>query len=105
MCNFFFCHYVFKKPSAAEASESVYMRERVNPFSYTTRLQQLTLKSMKNFINDCQTVHVLLLNIVESVVAKREIACFEQFLLLSQCYLKSSAAEALECVYKWVSLT
>ena len=29
MCNFFFCHYVFKKPSAAEASESIYMRERV----------------------------------------------------------------------------
>ena len=30
MCNFFFCHYVFKKLSAAEVSESVYMRERVN---------------------------------------------------------------------------
>ena len=30
MSNFFFCHYVFKKPSAAEASESVYMRDRVN---------------------------------------------------------------------------
>ena len=29
MSNFFFCHYVFKKLSAAEASESVYMRERV----------------------------------------------------------------------------
>ena len=29
LCNFFFCHYVFKTPSAAEASESVYMRERV----------------------------------------------------------------------------
>ena len=29
LCNFFFCHYVFKKPSAAEASECVYMRERV----------------------------------------------------------------------------
>ena len=28
MSNFFFCHYVFKKPSAAEASENVYMRER-----------------------------------------------------------------------------
>ena len=28
LSNFFFCHYVFKKPSAAEASE-VYMRERV----------------------------------------------------------------------------
>ena len=28
--QFFFCLYVFKKPCAAEASESVYMRERVN---------------------------------------------------------------------------
>ena len=27
--------YVFKKSSAAEASESVYMRERVNPFQWT----------------------------------------------------------------------
>ena len=27
--QFFFCHYVFKKPSAVEASESIYMRERV----------------------------------------------------------------------------
>ena len=34
LCNFFFCHYVFKKPSAAEASESVYMRERVKSVSY-----------------------------------------------------------------------
>ena len=31
-CNFFFCHYVFKKLSAAEASESVYMRERVKRY-------------------------------------------------------------------------
>ena len=29
MSNFFFCDYLFKNPSAAEASESVYMRERV----------------------------------------------------------------------------
>ena len=29
LSNFFFGQYVFKKPSAAEASESVYMRERV----------------------------------------------------------------------------
>ena len=26
LSNFFFCHYVFKKPSAAEASESVYKK-------------------------------------------------------------------------------
>ena len=31
--NFFFCHYVFKKPSAAEVSESVHMRERIKPKS------------------------------------------------------------------------
>ena len=30
LSNFFFCHYVFKKLSAAEVSESIYMRERVN---------------------------------------------------------------------------
>ena len=29
LSNFFFCRHVFKKPPAAEASESVYMRERV----------------------------------------------------------------------------
>ena len=31
-------------------------------------------------------------------MAKGEIACFEQFLLLSQCFQKSSAAEASESV-------
>ena len=29
LSNFFICHYVFKKPSAAEASESIYISERV----------------------------------------------------------------------------
>ena len=29
LSNFFFCHYVFKNLSTAEASESVYMREWV----------------------------------------------------------------------------
>ena len=33
LSNFFFCHYVFKKLSAAEVSESVYMRERVKQTS------------------------------------------------------------------------
>ena len=45
LCNFFFCHYVFKKPSAAEASESFYMRERVNhPFPHKIDLQQTSWK-------------------------------------------------------------
>ena len=46
LCNFLFCHYVFKKPTAAEASESVYMRERVKPHS--TVLQLHHSKSMVN---------------------------------------------------------
>ena len=41
LCNFFFCHYVFKKPSAAEASESVYMRERVKKCRKISRVSAL----------------------------------------------------------------
>ena len=36
LSNFFFCHYVFIKLSAAEASECVYMRKRVNGFAQET---------------------------------------------------------------------
>ena len=42
------------------------------------------------------------LNKVENMVAKEEIACFEQFLLLSKCFQNSSAAKASECVYMWL---
>ena len=48
LSNFFFCHYVFKKPSTAEVSESVYMRKRVNPFPHTTNQQQTKWKSSIN---------------------------------------------------------
>ena len=37
---------------------------------------------------------VLLINRVENIAAKGEIACFEQFPLLPQCFQKSSAADA-----------
>ena len=37
MKNCQFGHYVFKNPSAAEAAESAYMRERVNPFPRYTK--------------------------------------------------------------------
>ena len=36
---------------------------------------------------------------VENIVAKEDIYCFEQFLLLSQSFQKSSAAEASDSVY------
>ena len=38
---------------------------------------------------------------VEKMVANGEIAHFEQFLLLLQCFKKSSAAEASKSVYMW----
>ena len=38
---------------------------------------------------------------VEHIIAKGEIARFEQFLLLSKCFQYASAAEATESVYMW----
>ena len=40
----------------------------------------------------------------ENIVAKGEIARFEQFLLLSKWFQKSSAADALTYVYRWEGL-
>ena len=37
LSNFFFCHYVFKQPSAAAESESIYMRERVKKMLKNTK--------------------------------------------------------------------
>ena len=37
LSNFFFCYNVFKKMSAAEASESIYMKERVKTACSTIR--------------------------------------------------------------------
>ena len=48
-CNFFFCHYVFKKPSAAEASESVYMRERVKGNLYVQNPKTERYKKSFNY--------------------------------------------------------
>ena len=49
LSTFFFCHNAFKKMSAVESSESVYMRERVkllNPFPHTSKLQQTTFENI-----------------------------------------------------------
>ena len=48
LSNFFFCHFVFKMSSAAEASESVYMRERVNILSFTKIIHILFSKSLSD---------------------------------------------------------
>ena len=37
---------------------------------------------------------------VGNIVAKGKIACFEQFLLLSPCFQKLSAADAWKCAYR-----
>ena len=56
LSNFFFCHYVFKKLSAAEASESVYMRERVKPLIYVPPWQYLFPQTcLFQFLIKCQS--------------------------------------------------
>ena len=55
--QFLFCHYVFKKLSAAQATESVYMRERVNPYPHTDTFWRLCSRQL-----------------FENIVAKEEIA-------------------------------
>ena len=44
-------------------------------------------------------MNVILLKEVENIVAKGEIARLEQFLLLTECFQKSSAADASGSVY------
>ena len=46
-------------------------------------------------------MRVYLLKKVENIDVKGEIACFEEFILLSQCFQRSSAAEASESGYMW----
>ena len=68
--------------------------ERVNPFPHTTILQQRTLnifyQKIENLFNWMDNLWLKL----ENIVAKGEIAHFEQFLLLSLCFKKPSAAGA-----------
>ena len=47
---------------------------------------------------------VLPLQKVENIVAKGEIAHYEQFLILPQCFQMSSASEASEGVLSWKGL-
>ena len=61
----------------------------INPFPHTTILQQTTLNV---FCQNIENLHYWMdINLwlkVENIVAKGEIACFVQFLLLSLCFQK-----------------
>ena len=52
LSNFFFCHYVFKKPSAAETSKSVLEHAfKSCPFPHVDAFWQIKTKIWKNFLN------------------------------------------------------
>ena len=53
LSNFFIYHYVFKKPSAAEASESIYMRERVKELAYSESID----KDQSPFLYNMSFIH------------------------------------------------
>ena len=55
------------------------------------------MKTYKQRCGKSLKITVYLLTKVENIVAKVEIACVEQFLLLSQCFQILSAAEASIC--------
>ena len=57
-------------------------------------MQQMTFKSSRQKYAKSLLMKIVLLNKVENIVAKGEMACFEQFLLLSQCFQNVSAAKA-----------
>ena len=64
------------------------MWEMINPFPHTTILQQTTLNI---FCQEIENLYNWMDNLwlkVENIVAKGEIARFEQFLLLSLCFQK-----------------
>ena len=69
-----------------------------------TFLQQRTLnifcQKMENLYNWMDNLWLK----VENIVAKGEIVCFEQFLLLSLCFQKAAAAEASESVFMRVKV-
>ena len=77
------------------------MWERVNPFPHTTILQQTTLNIFcQKLENLCNWMDNLWLK-VENIVAKGEIACFEQFLLLSPCCKKSCLLQRRQKASIW----
>ena len=72
---------------------------RFNPFPHKTNLQQTTLNT--SYQKHKQISIYMKVDKVDNHVAKGEIACFEQFLLLTHCFQKFSAAEASESVCRW----
>ena len=61
----------------------------INPFPHTTILQQTTLNIFSQKIENLYNWMDILWLKVENIVAKGEIAYFEQFLLLSLCFQKA----------------
>ena len=62
LSNFFFCHNVFKKLSAAEASESIFMRQRVNSTRLMDLRQGLSMRlcTIQECINKQMPFHYLI---------------------------------------------
>ena len=72
-----------------------------NLFPHKANLQQTTLNMSSKRYGKSRLIVGLVLKKVENILAKGEIARLEQFLLLSRCFQKSSAADASKCVYMW----
>ena len=87
LSNLFVCHYTLKKLSAAEASESVYMRDRINQLPDILIIESSKLYKRIENIEKWQYRE-------KKIVEKGEIAINEQFFLFQQffkCHLQQSS--------------
>ena len=78
----------FSKASASYVLECICKREGVNPFRHTTILQTI----LNIFCQKIENLYNWMNNLcwkVENILAKGEMARFEQFLLLSLCFQKA----------------
>ena len=73
--------------------------QQICNFPPTTNLKQTSLKLSRQKHRNHSKCRYNHWKKVENIMAIEETACFEQFLLLSVCFQKSSAAEASKSVY------
>ena len=102
LSNFFFCHYVSKKPSAAEASESVYMRERVKQLSALERKIATHMKQKLRITNSALIAKLMSVKYSSHSTVKQIQCYYLSNITIShiQLYLHAFAAKQLLKYYE-----
>ena len=89
LSNFFFCHYVFKKPSAAGQQKASIWGKGLNSFLYTTNLQQMALRLL--------VIISYWIQLKTLLQKDKMLAHDEQYLLLLYCFLLQMIQNVSTC--------